>query len=346
MSSIYLSKMLVFLCVILLGLSCVTYIIYYLLQSNIVVKTDTVKEKLESKEKLSIDFKAGQTIRVKMTKQNNEVIAMDINDYLRGVLASEMPAYYNLEALKAQAIVARTYTYRKMNEHAEGKEADICDNFNHCQAFYTKEQLMNIWTRRGDDEKTRDEYWENINKAVVQTQNKVITYNGEFIKAFFHASSPIKTENVDQIWGKSYYPYLISVDNVESNEYKNRTSEVIVTFKDMEKYIKDNIKKDFNLKYDNNINIYSNTSSGRVKEINVCGIKISAEKLRIAFGLKSTQFCMNIVDNTSIKFEVTGYGHGIGLSQVGSDYLANKGMKAEDIIKYYYKGVEVLKLDI
>ena len=346
MGDIYLRKMLVFLCLFFTIISISIYLISILIMDNKNISSIKTKEKQLRMDKNNIEFKAGQTIRVRMTKNDNEIIAMDINDYLRGVVASEMPAYYNLEALKAQAIVARTYTYQKMSTHSHGDYVDVCDNFNCCQAFYNKETIMNIWTRRGDDDKTKEKYWDKINKAVVQTENLVATYNGKYIKAFFHASSPIKTESVDQIWGKIYYPYLVSVDNIESKEYKNRNSQIIVPFKKMEEYIIKNINSNFKLEYNgNNICIDSFTTSSRVSYINVCGIKISSEKLRTLFGLKSTMFEM-IIENENIIFNVIGYGHGIGLSQVGSDYLASIGMKAEDIIKYYYKGVDVIKLDI
>lgn len=337
--------MLVFLCVILTTISLITYIVFYI--SNKEVTYIYEKDNTEEKEiKQIIEYKANQTIMVKMTKDYGQIVAMDINDYLRGVLASEMPASYDIEALKAQAIVARTYTYKKMEDGAESGEADVCDDYNHCQAFYTKEKIMEIWTNKGYDEELRNEYWDKINTAVVETQNMVITYEGEYIKAFFHASSPIATENVDQIWGNIYYPYLVSVANVESEEYANRESCVVISFTQIEEYITENINEDFCMDYTgDNIYIYDYTTSGRVNNVDFCGVIISSEVLRVAFGLKSTQFEINIVNEDSVEFNVTGYGHGVGLSQVGSDYLAKEGMEYEEIIKYYYTGVEVIKLD-
>jgi len=265
-----------------------------------------------------------------------------------GVVSSEMPAAYNIEALKAQAIVARTYTYRKMLEDAEGPDADMCDDFNHCQAYNNKEKILSIWTTRGFDDATRIDYWYKINEAVVSTQNQVITYNGEYIKAFFHASSPIKTENIDQIWGGIKIPYLVSVDNVENNDYVNRNSEVAVAFPYLEKKICENIDCNFSLsKIDNlkeNIKINSYTTSGRVNEIKVGNLLISGEKLRTLFGLKSTQFEISISDD-GVLFKVTGYGHGIGMSQVGANYMADNGGYYIDIIKHYYTGVEVITIE-
>ena len=337
-------RWLVFLCALLFSLSIILSVINAFIKGR-EEKLALVKQQ-EKDEKQTIEYKANQTIRVKMCK-TNEVIAMDINDYLRGVVASEMPAAYNIEALKAQAIVARTYTYRKMLENVEGPEIDMCDDFNHCQAFYNKEKLFSIWTNRGFDDATKIDYWDRVNEAVVSTQNQVITYKGEYIKAFFHASSPIKTENIDQIWGGIKIPYLVSVDNVEYEDYSNRNSEVTISFSNLEKQICEKVDSTFVLsKIDNlkeKIKINSYTTSGRVKDISVGSLVISAEKLRIIFGLKSTQFELNVTDN-DIVFKVTGYGHGVGMSQVGANYLADNGNSYLDIIKHYYTGVEVITI--
>ncbi len=337
---------LVFLCVILLIISILMNISFNIL--NKMGQVDSIKNKnINYNEKIDkelIDFKANQTILVRMSKDNNEVVAMDFNDYLRGVLASEMPASYDIEALKAQAVVARTYTYKKIEDNAELNEAHICDDFNHCQAFHTKDEIMKIWEGRGFSKELREEYWSKINEAVYTTQDLVITYDNNLIKAFFHASSPVKTESVDQIWGKISYPYLKSVENVESDEYVNRYSSVSINFNDIEKYIRENINSNYILDYTgDNINIIDYTTSLRVNEVNFAGVAISAEKLRVAFGLKSTNFDLR-VENGMVIFNVIGYGHGVGLSQVGSDYLASNNIGFEDIIKYYYTGVDIVKI--
>ena len=337
-------RWLVFLCALLFSLSVILSVINaYMSQEE---KKQALIKQEEKEEKQTIEYKANQTIRVKMCK-TNEVVAMDINDYLRGVVSSEMPAAYNIEALKAQAIVARTYTYRKMLENAEGPDADMCDDFNHCQAFYNKEKLFSIWTNRGFDDATKIDYWDRVNEAVVSTQNQVITYNGEYIKAFFHASSPIKTENIDQIWGGIKIPYLVSVDNVEYDDYPNRNSEVTLSFSNFEKQICEELDSGFLLSKINNlkdkIKINSYTTSGRVYEIKVGELLISAEKLRTLFGLKSTQFELSVLDD-GISFKVTGYGHGVGMSQVGANYMADEGKSCLDIIKHYYTGVEIITI--
>ena len=280
---------------------------------NIIIEKNKEKEKEqeikeEKEEKLSIDYKANQTIRVRLSK-SGEIVAMDINDYLRGVVPAEMPPYYNIEAIKAQAVVARTFTYKRISDYAEGEGADICDDYAHCQAFYNKEQIINIWKNKGYDEKTVEEYWENVNEAVVSTQNQVITYNGELIKAFFHASSPERTESVDQIWGGEKLDYLVSVENEENTDYPNRNTIVEVTFSDfLNKLRKNNISLDVSEEECKEIKIADYTTSGRVKNIEIKGYKISAEKLRVVFSLRSTNFKLEVKEN-SIVFNVLGNGH-------------------------------------
>ena len=279
------------------------------------------EENKEKEEKNIIEYKANESIRVRM-HESGQIVAMDINDYLRGVLPAEMSPKYNIEALKAQAIVARTYTYKKMSASGEGNDADICDDFGHCQAFYNKDTIYQIWRNKGFSEDEILAYWDKINEAVVSTQNKVICYNGELINAFFHASSPQKTENVDQIWNGVSYPYLLSVDSTEDENYENRTSEVKVSFDDFETKINENRILSENISDSDlsSIEICDYTTSGRVKNIKVGQQKISAEKLRTIIGLKSTNFTLEINDNT-IVFHVIGYGHGVGMSQVRCKYL-------------------------
>ncbi|MDO4282015.1 MAG: stage II sporulation protein D [Clostridia bacterium] len=308
-------------------------------------KKDEMKNKEEIEEKNIIEYKANQTIRVRF-HETDEIVAMDINDYLRGVVPAEMSPSYNIEALKAQALVARTYTYSKMKNHVEGNDADICDDFAHCQAFYTKEKLFEIWRNKGYDEKTINEYWYKVNLAVVSTQNEVIVYEGELIKAFFHASSPYRTEDISQIWGGESLPYLVSVENMEDENYENRTSIVTLKFDEFLNTLKEKNEISDKVTLDDvkNCNIYEKTISDRVKNIKIGEELVSSEKLRVIFGLKSTNFTIEKNDEEII-FHVIGYGHGVGMSQVGASTYADSGMNYKEIINHYYQGVEIVRLD-
>lgn len=315
-----------------------------LFKTNEEKKKEKEQEIEEKEEKNTIEYKANQTIRVKFTK-TGEIVAMDMNDYLRGVVPSEMSPTYNIEALKAQALVARTYTYRKLQAHAEGDDADMCDSYAHCQAFYPKDKLFQIWRQKGYDEDTILEFWDRVNTAVVSTQNEIITYNGECIKAFFHASSPEGTEDISQIWGGEKLSYLVPVESKEDESYSNRTSRVEISYDDFLNKLKENgLCKDYSIEDMKSITISDYTISGRVKNIQIKDQKVSAEKLRTLIGLKSTKFTIEKNDETVV-FNVVGYGHGVGMSQVGANYYANNGMDYKEIIKHYYTGVEITKLD-
>lgn len=308
-------------------------------------KENKIEIKKAKEEKEVIEYKANQTIRVKF-HETGEIIAMDINDYLRGVVPAEMSPSYNIEALKAQALVARTYTYNKMENFAEGEDADICDNYAHCQAFYSKDKLFEIWKDKGYDDATINEYWYKVNLAVVSTQNEVIMYDGKLIKAFFHASSPCGTEDISQIWGGESIPYLVSVESTENEEYENRISQVKVTFEEFFYCLKENneITSNIDLEDVKNCDIGEKTISNRVKNIKIGDEFVSAEKLRTILGLKSTNFSIQKNDEEII-FDVIGYGHGVGMSQVGASTYADNGMDYMEIINHYYKGVEIIKLD-
>lgn len=136
----------------------------------------------------------------------NEVENLKLDEYLYGVVAAEMPANYELEALKAQAVVARTYTIYNIKSIKKHENADICDDSNCCQAYITKELRFEKW-----DEGDREANWEKIVEAVNSTSGKIITYNGEPINAFFHANSGGETEIASNVWGGSDYPYLQTV---------------------------------------------------------------------------------------------------------------------------------------
>lgn len=309
-------------------------------------KAETEKLQQENQDKQDIELKANETIRVKMTG-TGEVIAMDINDYLRGVVPAEMPPSYNMEALKAQAVVARTYTYNRIQNVPASQDFDITDSYTDSQAFYMKDKLFEIWRGRGFSQETIDDYWNRVCQAVSETQGMVATYKGEYIKAYFHASSPEKTESVDQIWGGIKYDYLVSVENKEDPNYTWNKSTIEISFSDFQKKVDENIDSGYsvnNRSTDDVIKIDSYTTSGRVKNVNIGNNTVSAEKLRTIFGLRSTNFTLKI-ENQKITFNVVGNGHGVGMSQVGADYYASQGMTYSDIIKHYYTGVDVVKVN-
>lgn len=135
-----------------------------------------------------------------------EIESINLDEYLYGVVAAEMPASYEQEALKAQAVVARTYTIYNIKYIKKHENADICDDANCCQAYITKEARFEKW-----NEEDRESNWNKIVEAVNSTTGKIITYNGEPINAFFHANSGGETEIASNVWGGTDYPYLQTV---------------------------------------------------------------------------------------------------------------------------------------
>lgn len=299
------------------------------------------KEKLNQITKYIEDNKNKDVIKLKITS-TGEIKKISISDYLKGVLPSEMPPEYDIEALKAQAVVARTYLFQKIVAGGHN-DADICDSPSHCQAYYSTEQILKIWERsKGWDETTRNEHLKKVAEAVDSTENIAVTYNGEYIRAYFHACSGGKTENVSNIWGKQNIPYLVSVESPGEEEYKNYTSKVKLSISELQtKLNKDETTKcSINIDRGDVVKVLSYTNTGRVDKVEIGGVIYTAEKLRTLLGLRSTNFEVEYEDKEVI-FNVTGNGHGVGMSQVGANYYASLGYTFDRIITHYYTGVDV-----
>lgn len=262
-----------------------------------------------------------------------------LDEYLLGVVSSEMPATFELEALKAQAVVARTYTLYTIKNGKKHENADICDDSNCCQAWISKEDRMARW-----EEGLREENWNKIVKAVNETKGKMIVYEGEVIDAFFHSNSGGITESPKEVWGGTNYPYLQSVETAGEDAYSQYSSEVILSKEELKEKILEK-HKDFNIDYNQEdcIKILDYTEGQRVKTIKIGNLNLSGVEVRTMLGLRSANFNVEI-DGDNIKFSVIGYGHGVGMSQTGADSMAKNGSNYEDIIKHFYTGVEIVDM--
>ncbi|MCI9177160.1 MAG: stage II sporulation protein D [Clostridia bacterium] len=282
------------------------------------------------------DYNQYKTVKL-LHKKTQKIENLPLDEYLYGVVSSEMPASFEKEALKAQAVVARTYTlYKMMQNKGKHKNADICDDSSCCQAWISKEDRLKKW-----DEKVKEEYWNKIVNAVNETQGKMITYEGKPINAFFHANSGGTTETPINVWGGSGYPYLQTVQTAGEEAYSQYASKITVNKSEFEKTIKkehSNFKIDFNQK--DCIKIKEYTQGNRIKNIQVGNLELSGVEMRNLFKLRSANFKIKI-EKEEITFEVTGYGHGVGMSQTGADSLAKQGKTYEDIIYHYYTGVKI-----
>ena len=305
-------------------------------EENINETENLSKENITSE---GYDYKQYGIIKL-LHKSTNEVEEVPLDTYLCNVVSAEMPADYEKEALKAQAIVARTYTIYKI-QNKKHENADICDDSSCCQAWVSKETRLSRW-----DEDKRESNWKKIEECVNETKGKIITYEGKPINAlpinaFFHANSGGKTEIPVNVWGGTGYPYLQVVETAGEEGYSQYESEVSLTNEELIEKLKtkySDITIDFNNQDD--IKILEYTDSGRVKTIKFGNHNLSGVEARTLLGLKSTNFEISR-DGDKIKFVVKGYGHGVGMSQTGANSLAKEGKNCFDIINHFYIGVQI-----
>ncbi len=266
------------------------------------------------------------------------IIAMDLEEYIVGVVAAEMPASFSYEALKAQAVAARTYTYHKFLHGGCDSGADICTDSTHCQAYASSSKCIKKW---GD---SYNNYYAKVYNAVYDTAGQILVYEQEPILALFHSTSGGSTENVENVYSK-YLPYLRSVESPgeeDSPKYKTvftfSFSEFVNKIKQADKSAKltiSTVKKSIKAPVINN--------AGRVDTIDIGGVQFKGAQLRKLFGLTSTKFNLDISGNKVI-FTCFGYGHGVGLSQFGANAMAKNGAKYTDILLHYYTGVQIFQI--
>lgn len=257
-------------------------------------------------------------------RSNGSVINLNMTDYLIGVVSSEMPASFNLEALKAQSVLARTYALKAKQT---GKK--LTDTVS-TQSYIDIDQMKNKW---GNSFNT---YYNKIKNAVENTNGEYLSYNGNYIEALYHSTNNGKTESSLDVFG-NYYPYLISV----SSEYDKNASSYLRTINMPLDTISN--KLGLSLNNDSVISILSYTDGGNIKEININGNNFSGKKVRELLGLRSADFDISISDNNA-NITTRGYGHGVGMSQYGANGMANAGYSYKDILSHYYPGTTLTKL--
>lgn len=327
----------IILCILIFVLLC--FCIPIIFTNN---KIKNISKQITNENKITpntYDYKNYQTIKL-LHSATNQIEEIKLDEYLYGVVSAEMPANFELEALKAQAVVARTYTiYKIINDGKKHEEANICDNSNCCQAWITKENRLAKW-----EENLRESNWNKIVEAVNSTQGKIITYEGLPINAFFHSNSGGTTETTANVWGGTGYPYLQSVETSGEDTYSQYSSEVVLTKQDFINKFKEkhtNFEIDFNAA--DCIKILEYTEGNRVKKIKIGNLELSGVEVRTILGLKSANFII-LIEGGSVKLKVTGYGHGVGMSQTGADSMAKSGSNYEEIIKHFYTGVEIVNM--
>ena len=278
-------------------------------------------------------LKNSDTISVFMHDKNN-VVTIPIEEYLCGVVCAEMPPEFDLEALKAQAVAARSYAmHKKEKTDAKHPDAAVCTDYKHCKAYKDYKNLD------GFSESKQRAYKDKIENAVLQTKGEVLTYNGEIALAVFHSQSGGgKTENSEDVWGEAV-PYLVSVESIGEENAPNFFSAKTVSFEEFSKII-NKLRPDIKITNNDCIGKTELSAGGNVKNIIIADQSFTGREIREAFGLRSSCFKIEVISD-KVNFEVMGYGHGVGMSQYGANAMAKEGKSYKEILKHYYSGTQI-----
>lgn len=274
-----------------------------------------------------------QTLRFLTAEGTVEELTLE--EYLWGVVAAEMPAAFQSEALKAQTVAARTYAYRQkklgVDQHPQ---AEVCADHTCCQAYLTREQVRENW---GEDAGL---YEEKIARAVSETDGLLCLYEGEPIDALFFSSAAGVTSDAVEVWGAEV-PYLRSVSSPEGEEVPGW--QTLVTFTPGEfaaRFRETWPQADLTGEPETWFSQPTLDPSGAVAAITIGGVEVTGLQARQALGLRSAHFTVE-PSGELIRISVTGYGHGVGMSQYGANALAKEGKNFEEILKWYYTGITV-----
>lgn len=284
----------------------------------------------ETIEKEEISSSEAEKFKVQLT-ETGEIKEITAADYVFGVVAAEMPLSYSEEALKAQAVAAYTYALYRKAENAD-KPYDITDSPDTDQHYINYEKAKEKWGERAA------EYEEKLKKAVGEVKGEFIAFSGEPILALYHSISGGKTENVNDVFGVEY-PYLVSVDSLGDLMDKNYESKAKFTTEEFKKLIGENA--DLSGTLNTWVGETRHRPNGYVESVRIGGKAISGVEIRKIFSLRSANFELSYDDG--FIFTVRGYGHGVGLSQTGAEYMAKQGGTYKEILLWYYKDTEILK---
>jgi len=275
----------------------------------------------------------GRAVRLKQADGSVEELSM--SEYLWGVVAAEMPATFEEEALKAQACAARTYTVRKQAASSEKHpDADVCADSSCCQAYIRRDAAEARWGLNAGT------YGDKITRAVAETDGLGILYAGEPIQAVFFSSAPGKTADAAEVWGNEV-DYLKSVDSPEGDEVPNYHSQLLVSPDEVKKQAA-SACPDADLSGGESgwFGRPVLNGAGMVDTITLGGAELTGRQVRSMFSLRSAAFTV-AWDGEQFVFDVTGYGHGVGMSQYGANALAKEGKTFQDILTWYYTGAQV-----
>ncbi len=266
----------------------------------------------------------------------NQVHTLNLEEYLYGVVAAEMPASFEAEALKAQAVAARTYTINRSRfQNKDHPDANVCSDSAHCKAYLPPDRLQEKF-------QNSPEQLDKIKQAVDSTQNQIAVYNGEPISAVFHSTSSGMTENSKDVWGGDL-PYLVSVVSEGEEASPRYTETKTFSFTEFQQKINAGATKvPFSPSPNDWFSRWEKNNSGSIRSLSICGVSFKGTELRSLLGLRSTHFDITITDKITVTTK--GNGHGVGMSQYGANDMAKKGYTYEEILKKYYTGINLANL--
>lgn len=274
-------------------------------------------------------------------EESGKTETIDFEDYVKGVVSGEMPASFPSEALKAQAVAARTYSLARVIKAEDAgnpeahPDAPLCDT-THCQVYRSPSELKDL---KGRDWMKED--WKKICAAVDATEGELLYYKGNLVtQALFHSSSGGKTENSEDVFA-SAVPYLVSVDSPYEDEATHQKEENSFTIEELAAAVRSKYPDvSFGTIDSSNIKILSRSSGDSVEKMQIGSGTLEGTQVREALKLPSANFTIDIADDT-VTFTSNGSGHGVGMSQYGASGMAKKGYDYKDILSHYYSGTEV-----
>ena len=279
-------------------------------------------------EEIKLKYINNINVRVKRLS-TNEIQIVPLEEYIVGVLAGEMPVYFELEALKAQAVASRSYVLKRL-EYNKDNEYDVVDSVLN-QVYLDDNYLKEAWGK---------DYVVNINKlrtAVNETIDEYLEYDGEIIDALFFSTSNGYTEDASVVFNLEL-PYLKSVES----KWDAQTSSVFNSQKTMslqEFYEKLGLQYKSKLSF----NVLERSDTNRIIKLEINGNMLKATDVYNKLGLRSTDFNLTQV-GTNVIIDTKGYGHGVGMSQYGALGMAKEGYNYKQILEYYYSGAEIKKI--
>lgn len=256
---------------------------------------------------------------------------LGLEEYIKGVVAAEMPVSFEKEALKAQAVAARTYALRRLQEKEGIDKEEIA------QAYLSEKELKERWGEKYLIYKSK------IDAAVEETEGEIMTYEDEIIEAVFHSTSAGYTENSENLWNEEK-PYLKSV---ESKQDEKAPDYIVKTIFENDAIVAKLEQKYSDIVITNapilqQIQVIKRSEAGYIMQIQIGNKIFTGNEIRVLLGLRSTNFTVNQKDN-KVTITTRGYGHGIGMSQYGANYMAQDGKNYKEILKHYYQGVDIVK---